>query len=192
MRMRFASAALLGIALLAAAQSRKTNPAPVHSMDAKLAYVEKNGAKPVPDPKPTEFTEQEINAYLTSGEVRFPQGVQSVKLQGQPDVITGDARVDFDQVKAGRKASNPLLSMFSGVHDITVVAHARGMNHKGYVQVDSASLDGVAIPKFVLEMFVERYVTPKYPGIGINSQFALPDKIDTATVGQHKVTVTQK
>jgi len=58
--------------------------------------------------------------------------------------------------------------------------------------VDSVSLDGVEIPHFALELFVEKYIQPRYPGIGIDSRFALPDKIDTATVGQHQLAVTQK
>jgi len=172
------------------AQSK--NSAAIASMQKKLDAVQKNGARPTPDPKPTQFTEDEVNAYLASGEVRFPQGVQSLRVQGQPDVITGTARVDFDQLKAGRSSGNPLLSMFSGVHDITVVAHARGINHKGYVQVDSASLDGVEIPRFALELFVEKYVQPKYPGVGMNSEFTLPAKVDTANVGLHQLTIVQK
>ena len=193
MKIRLAITLVLALSLTAFAQSARTaNTAAVASAEKKLAYVEKNGTLPTPNPKPTQFTEQEINAYLASGQVKFPQGVQSVNLQGQPNVITGTAHVDFDQVKSGQRSSNPLLSMFSGVHDITVVAHARGMNHKGYVEVDSASLDGVEVPKFVLEMFIEKFVTPKYPGVGMNSQFALPAKIDTATVGEHQLTITQK
>jgi hypothetical protein len=168
------------------------NSSAVASMEKKLQYVQKNATLTPPDPKPTAFTEQEINAYLASSQVKLPQGVQSVQLQGQPDVVTGTARVDFDQLKAGATNSNPLLSMFSGVHDLTVVAHARGMNHKGQVQVDSASLDGVEIPRFALELFVQKYVTPKYPGVGMNSQFDLPANIDTATVGPHQVTIVQK
>jgi hypothetical protein len=39
---------------------------------------------------------------------------------------------------------------------------------------------------------VEKFLTPKYPQIGLDSQFPLPDRIDTATVGLHKLTVTQK
>jgi hypothetical protein len=168
------------------------NSSAVASMEKKLQYVQKNAALTPPDPKPTVFTEQEINAYLASTQVKLPQAVQSVQLQGQPDVVTGTARVDFDQLKAGATNSNPLLSIFSGVHDLTVVAHARGMNHKGQVQVDSASLDGVEIPRFALELFVQKYVTPKYPGVGMNSQFDLPANIDTATVGTHQVTIVQK
>jgi hypothetical protein len=183
------------LSLLIHAQSQaasSSNSAALASINKKIAYVQQNGALAKPDPKPTEFTEQEINAFLASNQVQLPQGVQSVKMQGQPEVITGTARVDFDQVKAGSGSSNPLLSMFSGVHDLTVVAHARGTNHTGYVQVDSASLDGTEIPHFALEMFIEKFVTPKYPGVGMNSQFALPAKIDTAKVGQQKLTITQK
>jgi hypothetical protein len=165
---------------------------PVDSMERKIQYVQQNGARPAPDPKPTEFTEQEVNSYIASGRVKLPTGVQSVRFEAQPDVIHGNARVDFDQLKAGRSSSNPLLSVFSGVHDVVVVAHARGVGHKGYVEVDTVSLDNVEIPRFVLQVFVQKYLQPKYPNIGLNSQFVLPAKIDTATVGQNKLTVTQK
>ena len=75
---------------------------------------------------------------------------------------------------------------------MVVVAHARGANRQGHVQVESVSLDGVEIPRFALELFVQKYIQPKYPNVGMTSQFALPSKIDTAIVGQHKLTVTQK
>jgi hypothetical protein len=165
---------------------------PVDSMERKLQYVQQNGAQATPDPKPTEFTEQEVNAYVASGRVKLPAGVQSVRFESQPNVIHGIARVDFDQLKSGRNSSNPLLSVFSGVHDVVVVAQARGMNHIGYVEVQSVSLDNVEIPRFVLQVFVQKYLQPKYPNVGMNSQFNLPAKVDTATVGQNKLTVTQK
>ena len=164
----------------------------VADMDKKIQHIQQNGALANPDEKPTEFSEQEVNVYVASGRVKLPQGVQSVRFEGQPDLVTATARVDFDQLKAGRSSSNPLLSAFSGIHDAVVVAHARGMAHQGHVQVDSVSLDGVEIPRFALELFVQKYLQPKYPNIGMTSQFALPSKIDTAVVGQHKLTLTQK
>ena len=39
---------------------------------------------------------------------------------------------------------------------------------------------------------IEKYLHPKYPNIGLDSRFGLPDRIDTARVGTHKLTVTQK
>jgi hypothetical protein len=44
----------------------------------------------------------------------------------------------------------------------------------------------------VLELFVEKYLQPKYPNIGLDSEFDLPYKIDTAVVGRNQLTVTQK
>jgi hypothetical protein len=197
MRLRFALAVLLvgvtALAFDASAQSGK-NPAAasISSMDSKLAHLQQNAAQEQPNPAPTEFTEREVNDYFAAGKVKLPAGVHSVRFEAQPSVITGISQVDFDQLKAGQRSSNPLLSVFSGVHDVVVVAHAHGAGHQGYVEVDSVSLDGTQVPRFALELFVDKYLKPKYPELGLNSRFDLPDKIDTATVGHGKLTVTQK
>ena len=170
----------------------RANPIQVASAESKLQHLQNNGEQAHPDPAPTEFSEQEINAYFASGNVELPAGVQSVILQEQPGVVVGTSRVDFDQVRTGKNSYNPLLSVFSGLHDVVVKAHARGEHGQGLVQVDSVSIDGVEVPRFVLELFVEKYLAPKYPNIGIDSRFALPARVDAAIVGLHKVTLTQK
>ena len=162
------------------------------SMEHKLQHIEANGASAHPDQTPTEITENEANSFMASGKVQLPSGVQSVKFQGEPGIIIAKARVDFDQLKAGRRSSNPLLGVFSGIHHVVVQAHAHGSGQQGIVSVDSVSLDGIEIPRFVLQLFVEKYLQPKYPNIGLDSRFALPDRIDTAIVGLHKLTITQK
>jgi hypothetical protein len=170
----------------------RANPIQVASAESKLQHLQNNGEQAHPDPAPTEFSEQEINAFFASGNVELPAGVQSVILQEQPGVVVGTSRVDFDQVRTGKNSYNPLLSVFSGLHDVVVKAHARGEHGQGLVQVDSVSIDGVEVPRFVLELFVEKYLAPKYPNIGIDSRFALPARVDAAIVGLHKVTLTQK
>ena len=139
-----------------------------------------------------ELSEQEINAYFASGNVELPAGVRSVVFQEQPGMIIGTARVDFDQLKAGKNSFNPLLSIFSGMHDVVVTSHAYGAKGQGLVHVDAVSLDGVDVPQFVLELFVEKYLKPKYPDIGMDSRFALPARVDSAVIGLHKVTLTQQ
>jgi hypothetical protein len=176
----------------AAVQTNAPNPAAVASMQAKLDHIASNAATGRPDQAPTVLTEEEVNAYIASGQIKLPAGVQSVRLQAQPGVVNGNSRVDFDALKAGRHSSNPLLGIFSGVHDVEVNADAHGSGGQGYVHVNSVSLDGVEIPRFVLQLFVEKYLQPKYPNIGLDSRFALPARIDTATVGLHNLTLTQK
>ena len=178
--------------IFVAAALGSSDSAQVESAERKLQHIQRNGEQAQPDRTPTELSEQEINAYMASGRVKLPAGVKSVRFEGKPGLITATARVDFDQIRAGQRSSNPLLSLFSGVHEIVVVAQARGVDHKGHVDVQSVSLDGTEIPRFLLELFIEKYLQPKYPGIGMNSQFPLASKIDTATVGEHKLTVVQR
>ncbi len=175
------------------AQARPvSNSLQVAGFERKLQHLQSNGAQAHPDPSPTEFTEQEINAYFASGNVKLPEGVRSVVFQEQPGMVIGTSRVDFDQLKAGKNSYNPLLSVFSGMHEVVVTTHAYGARKEGLVHVDSVSLDGVEIPRFVLEMFVEKYLQSKYPTVGLDSRFALPARVDTVTIGLHKVTMTQK
>ena len=97
--------------------------------------------------------------------------------------------MDFDRVREGTHSSNPLLSMFSGVHEVVVVAHAHGAGGQGYVHVDSVALDGVEIPQFVLELFVEKFlhaqVSADRPGLAIH---ASPTAIDTVTQSSRPAT----
>jgi len=193
--MKFCCALLLALALCPLLTSRVTaqNVAdPAARFERKLQRVQSNGTQAYPDPSPTQFTEQETNAYFASGKVELPAGVRSVVFQEQPGMVIGTSRVDFDQLKAGRNSYNPLLSVFSGVHEVVVTTHAYGAKREGVVHVDSVTLDGVEVPSFVLELFVEKYLKPKYPNIGIDSRFALPARVDSATVGPNTVTVIQK
>jgi hypothetical protein len=189
-RLRFLFCVVV-ISVAASAANKKTSPE-LASVNRKIAHLEANGRTARPNPAPTVLTEAEINAYLASDQVQFPAGVNSVHLTGSQGTISGTAKVDFDQVRAGIHSSNPLLSIFSGVHNVDVDAHACGRGGEGYVHVDSVSLDGVEVPNFVLQLFVEKYIQPRNPNIGIDSRFKLPDRIDGAVVGQHQVTLVQK
>ena len=194
--MKLAAIIFLGafcfIAVAAPSNAPAANDSAVESMQGKLDRIQTNGEQANPRPLTTVMTEQEINAYVASGRVRMPKGVQSLRFSGQPGVIDSWARVDFDQLTAGQRSANPLLSMFSGVHDVAVTAHGSGSAGVANVHIDSVALDGVTIPDFALQMFVNHYIKPKYPNLGIDNRFQLPDRIDTAVVGNHQLTVTQK
>jgi hypothetical protein len=202
MRYIFTVALLLG-ALPAAAQSTGPKPAPrasgtqaiyqaaADSALAKVKHLEQNAAKAAPDQTPTVLTEREINAYLASGEVKLPKGARSLVVAGQPGMLTARSRVDFDAITAGAP-SNPLMVLFSGMHDVDATAHASGAGNQAQVHIDSIALDGVVVPRVALEMFVNRYVKPRYPNLGLDSTFKMPERIDTAAIGWHTLTVTQK
>lgn len=162
------------------------------SADAKFRHIEENARRHPPDQTPTVLSEREINAYIASGRVQLPVGVRTVAFTGQNGVLNTTARVDFDAITAQSRSSNPLLSLFSGVHDVHAVAHASGSGGQGQVHIDSIDLDGTTIPRMALEFFIDHYLRPKYPEVGLDSTFALPSRIDTARIGDHQLIVTQK
>jgi len=158
----------------------------------KFDHIRQNATLANPDQRPTTLSENEINAWLASGQANLPQGVKRLQVHGEPGIIHGTASVDFDEITGGRYSGNPFLSMFRGTHEVEAVAHAEGSGGEGHVHIDSVSLDGVEIPRMALEYFVDKYVTPKHPGVGLDSTFKLPYKIDIAIVGSHQLSITQK
>lgn len=162
------------------------------SMQTKLEHIQENGEQAHPDQAPTIMTEEEVNDYIAAGRITLPQGVKKLRMEGRSGIVTAFLNVDFDEIRAGQNSSNPLLSVFSGQHDVRVEADAAGSGREGRVHVREVTIDGFSVPRMALEYFVSKYITPKYPNVGIDSQFQLPNKIDLATVGYHKLTVTQK
>lgn len=174
-------------------ESRPNNSGPaLRSMQQKLDYIETNAERNPPEQKPTMITADEFTAWLNGGGVPLPAGVSNVKISSVPAVVTANARVDFDKLTAGAQTSNPLLSMFSGVHDVTVTAQASGAQGMGSVRIDSMLIDGVKVPRMALQYAVDKWIKPKYPNVGLDSQFELPARIDVAVVGKNEVTLTQK
>ena len=162
------------------------------SLQRKLDHIQQNGRLAHPDPTPTVMTEEEINDYFAAGRVKLPDGVKKVTFQGQSGVLTGVATIDFDEIRAGQRSSNPLLSLFNGIHVVRVEADAAASGGKARVHTRTVSIDGIEVPRMALEYFINKYLKPKYPNVGIDSEFQLEDKIDTAIIGYHKLTVTQR
>lgn len=196
--MRIAFTILL-LALLAAPGGGIPVPAPGQSagdpaagrMERKLRHVQQNGEREQPDPAPTVFPEEEVNAWFADGRIALPAGVKRVRFRGEPGLITAIARVDFDELTAERR-SHPLLLLFTGRHDVTVVAQAEGSSGQGRITVESVAINGREVPRRALEFFVSRYVTPRYPNVGMESRFPLPARIHTARVGQGRLVVEQR
>ena len=175
-----------------ASQTERMYQSAAESAQRKFQHIIANSRRNPPDQTPTVLTEREINAYVASSYVKLPVGVQSVRFHGRPGVIDAVARVDFDQITASKRESNPLLYLFSGTHDVHVVANAHASGGRGQVQIESVDIDGVSVPRMALEFFISHYLTPKYPDIGMTSTFKLGFRVDTATVGNGTLTITQK
>jgi hypothetical protein len=192
MRAIWITAVLLTGSVCITAQQSSPQHRLADSLQRKLDHIQENAKSAQPDPAPTVMTEDEINDYFAAGRVNLPQGVKKVIFQGQSGTLTALATIDFDEIRAGQRSSNPLLSIFSGIHNVRVESDGAGSGGQGKVHVRTVSIDGTEVPRIALEFFISQYLKPKYPSVGVDSEFSLPDKIDLATIGYHKLRVTQK
>jgi hypothetical protein len=183
------------------AQQPSNRPAPevsakvqalADSFQKKFDYLQLNGTKAHPDPKPTIITEDELNAYFDAGRVKLPAGVDHVHFVSTPGILNSNLLVNFDELRAGRAASNPLLGLFTGTHQVDIVANGEASAGTAHAHVQSVSLDDVQVPRFLLELFVTKVLQPKYPKAALDSDFKLPGRMDTVTLGNHQFTITQK
>ncbi len=183
---------LLLAATLLAAQEQAQHSAAYRSMEQKIAHLKQNAAREHPDSKPTDITQDDANAYFNEGGVKMPKGVSGLKVASQPGMLDGHAKVDFDVITEKARSKNPLLGVFTGVHDVHVIAQASGSNGTGTIIAQHVYLDDIEIPQMMLQFFVDRYLKSKYPNVGLTSTFKLPLRIDSATLGTGKVALVQK
>ncbi len=160
--------------------------------EKKLQHIRENGAKSRPNQTPTVLTEREINAYFAAGRVDLPKGVRRVQFTGTPGVIDTVTSVDFDQITANQPINPLWKQLFSGIHDVRVVAHAQGARGRATIHTDSVEIDGIPVPRIALQYFINKYVRPRYPEVGLDTTFTMPYRVDLAMVGDHQLTLTQK
>lgn len=184
---------MIASALAAPKRAFKNDALAADSFEKKVAFIKQNAAATPPSTKPTPFSQEEINAYFAERRLKMPDGVKTVVFDLKKDQVTALTRVDFEQIRRDRPSMNPLLAIFDGIHDCQVVASTRsagpGMVH---VRVESVVIDGMTVPRMALEMFLKHYVTPKYPNVGLDNDYRLPARIDSAQIRDQEGVITQK
>jgi hypothetical protein len=176
----------------AASETTRVEIAAADSMQRKIDFLKRNANVTPPDPRPTIFSQTEINAYFAQRRVKMPEGIHSVTFDLSPGLVTARTRVNFDDLTANAHSYNPLLAIFRGVHDVQVVATANGSSGSANVFVQSVTLDGVRVPRMALDLFIQKFVNPKYPSIALDGTYKLPVRLDKVMIADRRGTVTQR
>jgi hypothetical protein len=197
MKTRVAARLLVGVAAFSTAvflfaAAGTANDKLADQFAARLRHIQQNGISATPDTAPTVLPDDEGNAYFAAGRVKLPASVQQLRYSTTPGTVNAVARIDFDVLTQNSTSNNPLLSLFSGVHDVRVIAGASAQNGTATVTAQSVEIDGMTVPRVALEYFVNKYLTSKYPNVGMTSHFKLPSRVDSAKVESAKVTVYQR
>jgi hypothetical protein len=182
-----------------AAMPQALTQAEADSMGRKLQQMLEQGEKPRPKtaaPVRTAFTEREVNAYFKHyGPVIMPAGV----VDPQVTIFDGGrvaarAIADLDAVRKSKERGwlDP-MGYVTGSLEVKMAGKVLGANGVGVLQIESASVGGVAVSKSVLRELVMFYTkTPENPtGFDIDKPFAMPVNIRSFETKLGGATVVQ-
>ncbi len=114
------------------------------------------------------ISEVEANSYLQYEMLPyFPPGVSRIRLKFRPARPQGSLRVDFGKLKAAFGGSgNPLVDYFlQGVHTLEVDGTFISSGGTARFTLQTVTLDGVTLPRMVVDFLIERYLKPSYPEV---------------------------
>jgi hypothetical protein len=180
----FALIGVVGLLLVVTGDAQvRANKRDAQTMKQKVAAIVARGETASKQPLRTTVTENEVNSFiaLELGDT-LPDGVvdPSLTIHGTGRV-SGRATVDLDAVRKASGYTSPLdpRSYLTGHLPVTATGVIRATNGVGRLELQSASVGGVPIPKLVLQEIVSYYSkSPERPaGINLDDEFPLPARI---------------
>ena len=141
------------------------------------------------------ITEREANSYLHRElSASFPPGVSEGRLQFQPDRPIGSAVIDFDRMKEALRAPpHPIADiLLRGVHTLAVEGTLSGAEGTAEFHPETVMLDGLTLPRPVVEFLIEHYLKVRYPTVALDRPFPLPLSIDRVSVEAGSVVLADK
>ena len=141
------------------------------------------------------ITEIEINSYLHYELApAFPSGLSSLRLKFQPNRPQGWLQVNFDQLKGNFETPpNPLMDYFlQGEHTMGVEGTFYTANGMGRFQLETVTVDGITVPRFVVDFLIEHYLRAHFPNADPNRPFHLPSSIQKIVVEEGRFLMAGK
>ncbi len=197
-RTLIATAALVAITSAIAAQQGFPR-AEADTLARKLnAVVARGGATSSAATRPlrTSITEREVNAYFQHRGPEFlPVGVVNPRLTLADDSrVEARAIVDFDAIrKAKERGWADPLAWVTGSVEVLAIGRLRAANGQGVIDIESAKIGLVPIPKSLLQELVSHYSksADNPNGFNLDQPFALPYRIRQVDLARGAAVIVQ-
>lgn len=140
------------------------------------------------------FTEAEVNSYLFYELAsRYPRGVSKINVRFTPGHLQGTCEVDFEKLRAARRSPGGMMDyLFFGVHTLAVEGGFSAVGGTGQFDLQTVELDGVPLPRMLVDFLIDTYLRPRFPTLALDSPFRMPYSIDRVQVGRASIEVEAK
>ena len=166
-------------------------------LQEKITLVNENGRAKRPVSLRTPVTEVELNSYLTYALAQeLPVGVTNPYVTiGDDGRLSGRAIVDLDRIKTDRSSGRWLdpLAYLGGKAPVTATGALHTSAGTGRLELESTTISGVPVPKFLLQALVSSYTrSAEHPqGISLDDPFELPAGIREIELGKGQAVLVQ-
>jgi hypothetical protein len=151
-----------------------------------LKKAEKNPSRS-PGASRVELSEAEMESYvLYSLKDEIPVQVDMIDVQLGQDTVGADTQLTFSNNGTG----NPIMdSLISGTHNLFVKGKLVAQDGRGKFDLEEIRVDGIPVPKILIQTLFDKYVKPKYPQADLNEPFDMPYGIEQLKLEPGKATV---
>jgi len=146
----------------------------------KKAHADGDPGRPA---EQIEVYEAELESYvLYSLRDDIPVQIDSIDVQLSPETIASDTQVTFNQT-----TGNAMIdALVGGTHSLFLKGKLAGANGMGKFELEEIRVDGIPMPRVLIETLFKKYVKPKYPDADLSEPFDLPWGIENITIEQGK------
>jgi hypothetical protein len=191
--------ALAALSCVAAAAGGDTPPSRREAtlMRQKIDVISAHGERAGGPARRTIVTEREVNAYLAfEAKEQLPVGVvdPAVTIVGTGR-LSGKAIVDLDAVRKAKGPTSLLdpMNYLWGRLPVSAIGVLKTSKGVGHFELESTRINGVPIPKLLLQEILSYYsrTAEKPAGISLDDPFALPARIREIQVQRGQAIIVQ-
>jgi hypothetical protein len=174
---------------VAAEDHEKVSAKAAKSLQDKIDAIKKARENPerAPAASRVEISEVELESYMLFNlKQDIPAQMDSFDVQLEPGTVGAQTQLTFSSDATG----NPLIdAVVGGTHDLFVKGSLQGVQGRGKFDLIEVRVDGIPVPKVLIQSLFDKYVKPKYPDADLKEPFDLPWGIEELTLQAGKAIV---
>jgi hypothetical protein len=171
----------------AAALMQQVSPKTAESLQAKIDAVRDADKIPGHRGGRLELSEFELESYvLYALKKDIPVQIDAMDVKLEPDTVASETQLTF----ASNSTGNPMVdSVIEGTHNLFLKGMLVGQEGRGRFELQEIRIDGIPVPKILIETLFDKYVNPRYPDADLKAPFDLPWGIEELKLADGKATV---
>ena len=162
------------------------------SLDEKIIAIREadmSRTRPPGAADSVDVTDTEMESFVIYAMAdEIPARVDSIDVAIESGMISAATELTFDSEES---TGNVIIDMLmESTHSLFVKGMLEGSGGRGKFQLSQVRVDGFPVPLIIVELLVDRFVTPRYPQVDLDEPFDIPWGIEAIILSDGLATIT--